>query len=61
MALMKALAGHWDESMTEYYTSVRENPRPKQSRQLREQIPNYWAFSDFSYSTRKPRQNNNGL
>ncbi|MDT8071208.1 MAG: tyrosine-type recombinase/integrase [Terriglobia bacterium] len=29
LAVMKSLAGHWDESMTEYYTSVRENPKAK--------------------------------
>ena len=29
LQVMKSLAGHWDESMTEYYTSVRENPKAK--------------------------------
>lgn len=29
LSVMKSLAGHWDESMTEYYTTVRENPKAK--------------------------------
>jgi len=29
LAVMKALAGHMDERMTDYYTSVRDNPKAK--------------------------------
>lgn len=29
LAVMKALAGHMDEKMTEYYTGVRDNPKAK--------------------------------
>jgi integrase len=29
LAVMKALAGHMDTRMTEYYTTVRDNPKAK--------------------------------
>jgi len=29
LAVMKALAGHMDERMTDYYASVRDNPKAK--------------------------------